>query len=353
MREAWGQSFDVPTGYLDTATIGIPPVSAADAVAETVAGWRSGRMDAPDFDHHVARAREAFARLVGVPTEMVACGASVSQLVGLVAAAVPAGSRVLVPRGEFTSVSFPFAAQEDRGITVSEVDIAELPAMAREHDVVAASVVQSADGALLDLPALRAAAAAAGTRVLLDVTQAAGWLPLSLDWADWVVGGSYKWLLAPRGAAWLAVRPDVMHELTPIAANWYAGADPWDSVYGLPLRLADSARRLDTSPVWFAQVGASAVLPWLAGVDLGRVRARCTRLAEAVANRLGVPAQGGTILAVGLSIAAVERLAIAGVRAAVRAGRVRLSFHLYNDESDVAAVLHAVLDSDRHRTIIS
>ena len=48
------------------------------------------------------------------------------------------------------------------------------------HDLVAVSVVQSADGAIVDLDGLRGDRQA----VLLDVTQAAGWLPLRLDWAD-------------------------------------------------------------------------------------------------------------------------------------------------------------------------
>ena len=36
---------------------------------------------------------------------------------GLVAAAIPDGSRVATLPGEFTSTSFPFAAQSARGIT--------------------------------------------------------------------------------------------------------------------------------------------------------------------------------------------------------------------------------------------
>ena len=50
------------------------------------------------------------------------------------------------------------------------------------------SVVQSADGEIADLEALRAS----GKPVLLDVSQAAGWMPLSLAWADFVVGVGYK-----------------------------------------------------------------------------------------------------------------------------------------------------------------
>ena len=39
---------------------------------------------------------------------------------------------------------------------------------------------------------------------------------------------------------------------------------------------------------------------------------------------------------------AAERLAAAGVRAAVRAGRVRLAFHLYSDERDVDLAVSAL-----------
>jgi len=39
---------------------------------------------------------------------------------------------------------------------------------------------------------------------------------------------------------------------------------------------------------------------------------------------------------------AAERLAAAGVRAAVRAGRARVSFHLYNTQADVDRALEAL-----------
>ncbi len=155
----------------------------------------------------MATARAAFAALVGTRPEHVAIGATVSQLVGLVAASLPGGSRVLLAEGDFTSVGFPFAAQRERDVRVDEVPLEHLAEHAAGYDLVAVSAVQSSDGRRVDLAALRAAHRS-GTRVLLDVTQAAGWMPLALDWADWVVGAGYKWLLAPRGAAWLAVHPE-------------------------------------------------------------------------------------------------------------------------------------------------
>jgi selenocysteine lyase/cysteine desulfurase len=338
MRLAYGQQFDVPAGYLNTASIGIPPAAAADAVADDVAAWRRGAARPPDYDRHVEAARAAWASLTGVRTTDVAIGASVSQLVGLVAASLPPSTRVLTVGGEFTSVTFPFAAQ---GMPVTEVTAGDLLSHVDDHDLVAVSVVQSADGTIVDLDGLRAA----GVPVLLDVTQAAGWLPLRLDWADWVVGGSYKWLLAPRGAAWLAVRPEALERTRPHAANWYAADEPWDGIYGLPLRLARGVRRLDLSPVWFAHLGAAVTLPWLAGLDLAAVRDHCTGLADATLAGLGHPPRGSAVIAVDLTADQVRRLTEAGVVGAVRAGRTRLSFHLYNTMDDVDLVVSSTLAS--------
>ncbi|MGI8307655.1 aminotransferase class V-fold PLP-dependent enzyme [Saccharopolyspora hattusasensis] len=340
MREAFGSTFDVPDGYLNTASIGIPPVDAARAVADSVARWGSGLDGPKDFDPAVATARAAFARLIGTTADRVAIGSTASQLVGLVAASLPAGARVLVAANEFTSVVFPFAAQRDRGVRVTEVELSEIAEHAADHDVVAVSVVQSSDGRIADLDALRQVAAANSTRVLLDVTQALGWLPLQLDWADWVVGAAYKWLLSPRGAAWLAVHPDAP-EIRPSSANWYAGQDPWSSTYGLPLRLADGARALDLSPTWLAQVGAAAAMDWLAGIDMTAVAKHCAGLADEFRTALDLPAAGSAIVSVQVPDA-VSKLTAAGVACAARAGRARLSFHLYNTGADVERAVLAL-----------
>jgi selenocysteine lyase/cysteine desulfurase len=341
VRTAFGQSFDLPPGYLNTASIGIPPLLVADAVAQAVDRWRTGSDRSNAFDADVTAARRAWASLIGVVPEHVAIGASVSQLTGLVAASVPDGTRVLAAASEFTSVIFPFAAQAHRGVTVTEVAPAELVSRVKGHDLVTVSVVQSVDGATADLEGLRQAAAASGARVLLDATQAAGWLPLRLDWADWVVGACYKWLLSPRGAAWLALRPDALDRAVPHAANWYAAGDPWSATYGLPLRLAPDARRLDLSPVWFAQRGAAAALPWLATLDLAAVREHCVGLADSLLAKLGLPPRGSAIVTLDRPGAA-ERLAAADVTATSRAGRARLSFHLYNTAEDVEMAVAAL-----------
>ncbi len=335
MRTAFGSTFDVPGGYLNTAGIGVPPAPVAAEVAAAVQRWASGTDSPEAADSAVTAARAAFGRLVGVPVERVASGASVSQMVSLVAAGLPEGARVLVAGGDFTSLTFPFAA---RGLQVTEVGLDSLVASVDGHDLVAVSVVQSADGRVVDLDGLRAT----GVPVLLDATQAVGWLPLSLDWADWVVAAGYKWLMSPRGCAWLATSERGLERSVPVAANWWAGEDPWATVYGLPLRLASDARRLDISPVWLAQLGAAVSLPWLASLDMAAVRDHNVGLADSLLAGLGLPGRGSAIVALELPEGAGEKLKAAGVRSSFRAGRVRLAFHLYNTADDVDLVLEAL-----------
>jgi selenocysteine lyase/cysteine desulfurase len=338
VREVFGRGFAVPDGYLNSASIGIPPDPAADAVADAVRAWRTAAARPPDFDPVVAASRAGFAALVGVPPERVAQGATVSALVGLLAASLPERSRVLVAESEFTSLSWPFAAQAGRGVTVEEAPLEALGERAPDYDVVAVSVVQSADGRVADLAALRAARGS-GTRVVLDATQALGWFDADLSWADAVLAAGYKWLLAPRGVAWMALDPSL--DPTPASAGWWAGEDPWSSVYGLPLRPAPGPRGLDLSPVWLAHVGAAVSVPWLAGLDRAAVHAHCVGLADAFRAELGMPPGGSAIVSVRRPDA-VRRLTEAGLAVSSRAGAARLAFALYNTGADVELALRAL-----------
>lgn len=341
IRTAFGREFSGAAGFLNSAAYGLPPTDVAAAQRALLDDWEAGTLSPQGFDWSVAAARSAFASLTGTAPEDVAMAGAVSPLIGLVAAAVPDRARVGVLRGEFTSVSFPFAAHAARGVRVEEHDPAELIAAAAALDVVAVSTVQSADGAVLDLDALRRATAGTDTLVILDVTQAVGWRRTEAGWADLVTAGSYKWLLAPRGLAWAAISPRLQERLIPSGAGWYAGEEPWASVYGLPLRLASSARRFDVSPAWFSAHGAGLTLPWLASLDPARLEAHCLHLAGLARGALELEDNGSAILAIRRPDAP-ERLERAGIRAAVRAGAARVSFHLYNTEDDVERLVDAL-----------
>ena len=83
------------------------------------------------------------------------------------------------------------------------------------------------------------------------------------------------------------------------------------------------------------------MLPWLAGLDRARCATHCVGLADAVRAGLGLPAAGRRSWRSTVPDAA-DRLAAAGVAGSLRAGAVRLSFHLYNTADDVDRVLDAL-----------
>jgi selenocysteine lyase/cysteine desulfurase len=330
-------------GWLNTATYGLPPQPAWDALQAALADWRCGRTSWEGWGESTGRARRAFAGLVGVPPAQVATGATVSALVGLVAAAVPDGSRVLVPEEEFTSTLFPWLVHRDRGVVVRTVPARQLAeAVDRRTDVVAFSLVQSATGEVADLEAVLAAATDAGALTVLDATQAVGWLPVDASRVDVLVCAAYKWLCSPRGTAFLSVRPEVGDRVRPLRAGWYAGEDVHGSFYGPPLRLAADARRFDESPAWFSWVGTAPALELLADVGVAAVGGHDLMLADRFRAGLGLPPGDSAIVSVDVP-GAEQRLTAAGIRAAVRGGRLRASFHLYTTESDVDRAVEALV----------
>lgn len=330
--------FPAASGYLDTSTCGLPSTATLAAVEQHLATWRDGVGSLASFHEPVETSRRLFAELVGVPAGAVAVGSQVSVAVGMVAASLPAGARVVLPDNDFTSLLWPFLARTDLRCTL--VPLPEVPAaVAAGCDWVAASVVQSAGGALLDLPGLRAAADATGARVLLDATQSVGWLPLDATPWDVVVVGAYKWLLSPRGTAFTVVRPEVLADLPATAAGWYAGEDVTTSYYGAPLRLAHDARRLDVSPAWPCWAGTAPALRLLLDVGLDEVHRHDLGLADALRSRLGLPPGDSAVVSLD---ADVDALRAAGVRCAGRDGRARLAFHLYNDHDDVDLAARAL-----------
>jgi selenocysteine lyase/cysteine desulfurase len=311
-----------------------------------ISGWQAGRPDVAAYDEAVAASRSAFARVVGVPSSHVAIGATTAGLVALVAASLPAGAEVLTAVGDFTSVTYPFLARED--LVVSAVPVAELAgSIGPRTAAVAFSLVQSKDGTVADLDAVGDAAREAGALTLVDLTQAAGWLPVDAGAADVTVTAAYKWLCAPRGTAFLTAGEAVRERLRPLHANWYGAEDVWGSVYGHDMRLAHDTRRFDTSPAWLCWVGAAPALEAfadeLAGADPGAICRHDVALADAVREGLGLEPAGRAIVSLPDATGEVAaRLAAADLRHAGRGGSARLAFHVWNDEEDVAAVLAAL-----------
>ncbi|GGX75283.1 aminotransferase class V-fold PLP-dependent enzyme [Streptomyces fructofermentans] len=327
--------------YLNTASTGLLPARAVAAVRAGVESVAAGKPQ--DMFADVEAARASFARLTGVTDRRVAAGASVAVYTGLIAASLPEGAEVLTAEGEFSSLVTPFHVRTD--LKVRAVPLERLAESVRPGTaLVAVSAAQSADGRVADLPAIRAAAAAHGARTYVDASQAAGWLPLDADAYDYLVSVAFKWLVCPRGVAFLVV-PEDLGGLTPVFAGWVAGEHPWDSCYGPVEELARSARRFDESPGLFSYAGARRSLELLEQLGIEAVRDHDLALAERFRAGLAslgappVPAPGSPIVSVPGLGHRQPALSRAGVEVSDRAGNLRAAFHLYNTADDVDRLL--------------
>jgi selenocysteine lyase/cysteine desulfurase len=336
--------FAPQTTYLNTATTALLPARTVAAMRDAVADAAAGKPS--DMFADVEASRQSFARLAGVPASRVAAGSSVAVYSGLVAASLPEGAEVLTADGDFSSLVNPFHVRGDlkvRGVPLERIAESVGPRTA----LVAVSSVQSADGRIAGLAALREAARAHGARTLVDVSQSAGWLPLAADDFDYVVTVAFKWLLCPRGVAFLVV-PEDLGGLPPLFAGWAAGEQPWASTYGPVAELARSARRYDESPSLFAYAGARHSLALVEELGVDAVHAHDVALADRFRRGLAalghepVPAPGSAIVSVpGLGHRRGE-LSRAGIEVSDRAGNLRAAFHLHNTEADADRLLDAL-----------
>jgi len=330
-----------PAGtYCNTASYGLPPRPAWDALQAALADWHGGATSWEHWGQSTENSRASFARMVGVAVDRVAVGSTVSELVGSVVTALPAGARVAVPDVEFTSTLFPMLVQERLDVrTVPPARLAE--AIADGADAVAFSAVQMSTGEVADLDAIEAAAAASGAITICDATQALGWLPLDAGRFDAVVCGAYKWLMSPRGSAFLTISERLLERVVPHSAGWYAGEVVHESYFGPPLRLATAARRLDLSPAWFSWVGTYPALELIQRIGVQAIHDHNVALANRFRVGLGMEPGNSAIVCADVTDAA-ERLERAGIVAAVRGGLLRTGWHVYNDTADVDRVLDAL-----------
>jgi selenocysteine lyase/cysteine desulfurase len=219
--------------------------------------------------------------------------------------------------------------------------------------LVAVTEVQSSNGFRVRLEDLGRRCGEVGARLFVDGCQSLGALRLDAMAAgvDYVAAHGYKWLLAPRGAAWLWVRPGRLDELKPLAPNWKSIPDPYTEYYGGPLTLASTARKLDAPMTWFSWPGARAALELLAELDPAAAERRCLELAaafraEAAGRGFELVPEDAPTQVLGIQISdprgVRERLLARKVIGAVRGGLLRLGFHAYNDETDVSAALDAL-----------
>lgn len=329
---------------------------------ETLAhGWLHGDFCWTDWDAAADKARIDFANYIGVHRSMVATVSSLSEAAATVAGSVPAGVVVLA-EDEFRSNLLPWWGTGRSSVRVARrregVSRTQSLIEAIDSDVVlvAVSEVLSNDGERVDLAKVRQACADKNARLFVNLTQSLGVLNTDLAEldADYVAVHGYKWMLCPRGAAWLVVREDRMDEMTPLVPSWKTTGPPI-GYFGGPYRQADDMSRCDAAPAWFSWIGARSALKLLASLGRGQVEWHCLRLAEAFTESAHVLGFRGASLGAPSHIVSVElgnldpiavnyALMQRKIKATVHNGRLRVGFHYFNSLDDVACVTELLMD---------
>lgn len=340
---------------------GSPPSArpVAEALRAALDDWLAGDFDWLAWDAVPEQVRHQFAEFLGVAATDVALMGSVAEAAATVAATLPPG-RIVVADEEFRSNLFPWTQLDPAMHQVVRVPSRDgavrtedlVAACAEGTVLVAVSEVLSGNGVRADLPALRTAADRVGARVFVDASQSLGALhvDMSVVRPDYLAVHGYKWMLCPRGAAWLAVRPDRQGELRPLSPSWKSTPAP-HAYFGGTLQPSVGAARCDASPAWLSWLGAAAALRLHLDLDPVRAEHHCTSLAAsflAGAAELGLsPVAAGApsqIAVVSLPDPAgtAQRLRQRRVRATILGDRLRVGFHYFNDEQDVRQVLDAL-----------
>ena len=198
-----------------------------------------------------------------------------------------------------------------------------------------------------------------GARVILDVYQAAGTVPMDLaGWdTDFAVGGSVKWLCGGPGAGYLYVRPDLAATLEPALVGWAAHASPFEFATG-KVRYADAPERFQSgTPNVPSLYSARAGYEIVAAIGVPAIRARSLALtrrlidaALAAGYRLNTPAVdhergGSVILDVPDGMAVADELIRRGVIVDYRPGAgIRIAPHFYNTEAEIDHAMATMRD---------
>ncbi len=308
----------------------------------------------------IERARAGMARLWHVGADEIGFVSNVAEGVSIVAESLDwrAGDNICIDTHEYPSVVGPFALRRTPAIELLIAGGGEpdrVASLVNERTrLIGVSAVSYLTGERFDLAPLRRAADRVGALLVVDYTQASGYLPIEASVADFAFSACYKWMLGMTGVAvayWNRVRqPGWM----PASAGWNSlgsAAGGYDPVP--PLR-ADAMRFTRGNPAHASIYVLNGALDYLSQFEMHDVLGHVQDLTVALLERLEAlqipsttprdPARHGASVCIASprARAIVDAMAAQGVWAWNGHGRVRFSFHGYNSNSDVERIVEAL-----------
>ena len=339
------------------------------AYEEYLAGWDENGAEWEFWVERAEAARAGFAALLhGTPDE-VAVTTSVSQGVSGIVSALPfergGRNRIVISDYEFPTVGQIAHAQELRGAEVvhvrPEAD-GSIPAekfaaaIDERTALVCCTTISYRTGHRHDIAAIAEVAHASGALVLADSYQAVGAIELDVRTlgADFVTGGTVKYLLASAGLGFLWIRGEVLAGLTPTQTGWFADEDIFQ------MDISDysphaTARRFDagTPPVpniyagvaglgLIQETGVPAIEAHVAGLNT-RLISGLLDLGAKVVTPVDPARRGPMVCARSTDAPAlVASLAEEDFVCSLRDENLRIASHYYNTVDDIDALLDAL-----------
>jgi cysteine desulfurase / selenocysteine lyase len=307
----------------------------------------------------VERAREQIAALWQVTSADIGFVSNVAEGISIVAESIDwhDGDNICIDVNEYPSIVGPFAMQRHPKVDLRIAHGGEPDRLAACCDartrLIGASCVSYLTGERFDLPSLRKLADSVGAMLIVDYTQAAGYLPIDASVADFAFSACYKWLLGMTGvgvAYWNRARQP---NFAPTTAGWHSlsGDRSWDET--LEVR-PDALRFTRGNPAHGPVYVLANALDYLAQFPMQDVQRHVQTLTTALLDRLEKlqipsttprdPARHGASVCVATPRAQhiVDALYQRGVYAWNGHKRVRFSFHGYNSMADVDRIADAL-----------
>jgi selenocysteine lyase/cysteine desulfurase len=361
--------------YLNSCSQGALSLDVEAAIASFVESWRTAGSPWDRWVGEVEHLRASFAAAIGADLDEIAVMPNASTAIGAIATALAFdGDRrgVLLGEFEFPTMAHVWQAQQRRGARIDWVPavgetlpVEQYAARIDERTlIVPATHVCFRNGYRLDVARLAALCRERGAYFMLDDYQRSGTASLDVHalGVDFLVTGALKYLLGPPGVAFLYVRRALVERHEPLSTGWFGRVDPF--AFSLaPIDWSATARRFETGSPAVANVFAAAAgLDVLRMLEPAAIERQVARLVDrffggARARGFDVttpddPGARGPLVVVRSSDAGalVQRLAGRGIVVSARANGVRVSFHAYNNDQDVDAVLDGF---DADATLVS
>ena len=358
--------------YLNQASLGLicqPAVSAMHTYLDDIG--RHGNLHMSDADEvaFFSPLREQAAAIMSCPPERLAiissAGEMLSQLPYLFRPS--AGRKIIAVSSDFPAITRPwiaYAQAHDNELQFVDEHMdqnlteALIQSIDERTSVVAVSYVQFSTGTRTDIHRLREATRQVGALLVVDVTQAAGAIPIDAkSWqADVVVCSGYKWLGGHGGVGLAVMSPEFLKQPPP-APGWMGAPDPFD-MQATRLPLANDARRYTQSTMSYVSLkGLTVAIAELLAMGPEMIEAHAGSLAALLVEELDgsgwTPfraiddeAASAHIITLGHPEGGVEdtvkALRDARFICGSRGGRIRISLAHYNDENDVRSLVQVL-----------